>query len=189
MLGVIGDPVSPSPVACLLITGTAGVGKSAVAKEVGELMRLDSTGFAVIDLDAIAKCTTDPPVPGFFESAIMIENLSAIWPNYKRYGVSRLILARAVASRSELDALRHAIPSSSWTVCRLTAPDAVVASRLSARESGIASPFLLRIAPGLADDLAAAGIDDFAIENSAERGLTNVAKEVLARWQERTVPI
>lgn len=176
--GAAGD----GDVACLLITGTAGVGKTAVAKEIGELMRLDTTGFAVIDLDAIAKCTSDPPVPGFFESALMIDNLVAIWPNYQRYGVTRLILARAVPTRDELDSLRRAVPKSRWTVCRLTAPPSVLATRLEQRETGIARDFLLRISPTLADEMAANRIEDFVVENGDDRPLTDVARDVLGLW-------
>lgn len=175
----------PPRVECLLISGTAGAGKSAIAKEIGELMRLDSTGFAVIDLDAIAKCTTDPPVPGRFESALMVENLAAIWPNYRRYGVTHLVLARAVATAEELDAMRQAVPEARWTVCRLEAPEHVVAARLTAREAGIARTFLLGISPRLAAEMAANRIEDVAVTNGADRSVTEVADEILGLWRGR----
>ncbi len=184
-MGGVGTGAEPVRMECLLISGTAGVGKSAIAKEIGELMRLDSTGFAVIDLDAIAKCTTDPPVPGRFESALMVENLAAIWPNYRRYGVVHLILARAVATADELDALRQAVPDARWTVCRLEAPEHVVAARLNAREAGIARSFLLGVSPGLAAEMATNRIEDFAVANGTDRSLTEVADEILGQWRDR----
>jgi predicted kinase len=181
VLGSLPDGVD---VACLLITGTAGAGKSAVAKEIGELLRGNATGYAVIDLDAIAKCETDPPVPGRFESALLLANLEAIWPNYRRYGVRFFVLARAVVDRSELDDLRACIPRSHWTVCRLTAPEPLVAQRLRMREPGIAQDFLLRVSPALAAEMAAEAIEDFLVTN-ADRPLTNVAGDVLDEWRQR----
>lgn len=180
--------LSPLPddfdVACLLITGTAGAGKSAVAKEIGEILRGAAPGFAVIDLDAIAKCETDPPVPGRFESALLLANLTAIWPNYQHYGVRFLVLARAVVDRSELEDLQACIPRSHWTVCRLTADEALVEQRLRAREPGIAQEFLIRVSPALASEMAAEAIEDFVVTNDG-RSLTEVATEVLRGWQHR----
>ena len=177
---------SDAPVSCLLLTGTAGAGKSVVAKEVGEVLRLRTTGFAVIDLDSIAKCTTEPPVPGRFESELMIANLVSIWPNYRRYGVTRLITARAVVDRDEFDAMRVAIPNSVWTVCRLVAPPSVVTERIRAREHGIAQAFLVGLAAPMAQEMAASAIDDFTVENGRDRSVTDVAEEVIRRWDARS---
>ena len=170
-------------VACLLITGTAGSGKSAVAKEIGELLRLEATGYAVIDLDAIAKCTTDPPVPGRFESALLVANLAAIWPNYQHYGVRHLVLARAVVSHDELETLRACIPRSHWTVCRLTAPDELLADRLRAREPGTALKFLIRVSRELAIEMDERQIENYVVANT-ERSLTEVSTDVLDQWLE-----
>jgi hypothetical protein len=180
MTGALPDGLD---VACLLITGTAGAGKSAVAKEIGELLRGNATGYAVIDLDAIAKCDTDPPVPGRFESALLLANLAAIWPNYQGYGVRFLVLARAVVDQSELDDLRACIPRSHWTVCRLDAPEPLVEQRLRMREPGIAQEFLLRVSPAIAAEMAAEAIEDFCLTN-ADRPLTDLASDVLHEWSQ-----
>jgi dephospho-CoA kinase len=177
--------VNDEPIQVLLITGTAGVGKTAIAKEIGELLRLDGCQHAVIDLDAIARCDVDPPVPGFFGAALMIDNLRAIWPNYARYGVRTVVLARAVFDAAELDDVRAAIPGSCWFVVRLSAPQAVVVDRLTAREPGIARDFLVRISGELArnaDDADVAEIADLVVDNGP-RHLTDVAREVLGCWR------
>ena len=184
MLGPLPDDLD---VACLLITGTAGAGKSAVAKEIGEILREHATGYAVIDLDAIAKCATDPPVPGRFESALLLDNLAAIWPNYRHYGVRFLVLARVVVDRAERDDLEGCIPRSYWTVCRLSAPQPLVEQRLRAREPGMAQEFLVRVSPELAAEMAAEAIEDFLVPNDG-RSLTDVASEVLGEWQARLPP-
>jgi dephospho-CoA kinase len=173
------------PIECLLITGTAGAGKSAVAKEIGEQLRTTAPGFAVIDLDALAKCDVDPPVAGFFASTLMADNLAAIWPNYLRYGVDRAILARAVPSFDELEIIVRTIPDSHWTVCRLVADRSTIVARLRARETGTAQEFLVRISEGLHDELARAALEDFAVDNAAERPLVDVAAEVLHGWRSR----
>lgn len=181
MLGSLPDDLD---VACLLITGTAGAGKSAVAKEIGELLRGVATGYAVIDLDAIARCETDPPVPGRFESALLLANLASIWPNYQRYGVRFLVLARVVVDRSELEELQACIPRSHWTVCLLSAPETLVAQRLRTRGPGTAQEFLVRVSPELAAEMAAEAIEDILVSNDG-RSLTDVATEVLNEWQAR----
>lgn len=170
---------------CLLLTGTAGAGKSTVAKEIGELMRLDSTGFAVVDLDAVAKCTVDPPVPGRFESELMVANLASMWPNYQRYGVRRLVLARAVVTPDELSELRGAVPDSHWTVCRLIASEDVIGQRLRAREAGVSQEFVLGVSRSLSAEMDDHPIADFVIANDSG-SITDVAREVLTRWRERT---
>lgn len=168
---------------CLLLTGTAGAGKSAVAKEIGELMRLDSTGFAVVDLDAVAKCTVDPPVPGRFESELMVANLAAMWPNYRRYGVHRLVLARVIVTAEELTELRSAVPLAHWSVCRLVASQDVIGRRLRAREPGVSQDFILELSRTLSAEMEEHPIEDFVVDNDG-RSVTDVAREVLSRWRE-----
>ncbi len=175
------DPTDDAAVDCLLLTGTAGSGKSTVAKEIGELMRVDSTGFAVIDLDAVAKCTVDPPVPGRFESALMVANLAAMWPNYRRYGVEKLVLARAVVTADEVAELRGAVPKSRWTICRLVAPEDVIDRRLRSREPGVSQEFIVGVSRSLSAEMDQHSIADFVVDNGSE-SVTVVAREVVRRW-------
>ncbi|MCB1000172.1 MAG: hypothetical protein KDB40_12830 [Acidimicrobiales bacterium] len=154
-----------------------------MAKEIGELMRVDSTGFAVIDLDAVAKCTVDPPVPGRFESELMVANLGSIWPNYRRYGVERLVLARAVVTADELADLRGAVPKSRWTICRLAAPEDVIDRRLRAREPGVSQEFIVGVSRSPSAEMDQHSIADFVVDNGSE-SVTVVAGEVLRRWRE-----
>ena len=183
--GVAREPTVDIDAECLLLTGTAGSGKSTVAKEIGELMRVDSTGFAVVDLDAVAKCTVDPPVPGRFESELMVANLASMWPNYRRYGVERLVLARAVVTHDELAEIRDAVPKSRWTVCRLIASENVIDRRLRVREPGMSQEFLVGVSRSLSAEMDEHRIADFVVDNSSAP-VTVVAAEVLRRWRELT---
>lgn len=162
----------------VLLTGAPGVGKTAVAKEMGELLLRAGARRAVIDLDVLGEVS--PPCPeGTFNSPLVARNLAAIWPNFRDHGVDRLVLARVVGGKEEVAAYRSAIPEAAMRVCRIAAPPATVAERLAARETGIKRDFLLRITSGLDERLSRLGVEDFTVENAAGRSLTDVALEVL----------
>ena len=89
----------------LLITGTVGAGKTAVAREIGELLRLTGLatgmrmGCGVIDLDALSYVAAGP-VEDRFNSNFVVDNLKAVWPNYAARGVERLVLAALSAQHT-----------------------------------------------------------------------------------------
>ncbi len=169
-----------SVVPTVLLTGAPGVGKTAVASEMGELLLRAGVRHAVIDLDALSHAT--PPCPdGTFNSPLVARNLAAIWPNYRDHGVDRLVLARIIGGKEEVIAYRSAVPEADMTICRIVAPAATVADRLVARETGLKRDFLLRVTSGLEEQLARLEVEDFTVENDACSPLTDVALEVLRR--------
>lgn len=131
---------SSSPVSVLLITGTVGVGKSALAREIGELLRRGGAAGAVIDLDALSYACSGP-VEDRFNSGLVLANLKAIWPNYAVRGVRYLVLARYVGAADELLEYHEAIPAASLMVCRVTSPAETVWERLRRREVGLERDF------------------------------------------------
>ena len=178
-----------TPVSVLLITGTVGAGKTAVAREVGELLRLTRLtrshhpqrfAAGVIDLDALSYVASGP-VEDRFNSNFVLENLKAIWPNYAARGVNHLVLARYVGAAGEIDAYRQAIPSATLTVCRVIAPAATVQDRLRQREVGIGHDFLLALSQTLEAESARAAVEDFVVDNGPDRTITEVAREVMTR--------
>lgn len=106
---------------CCLITGTVGAGKTAVAREIGELLRLTRVAggmrmvCGVIDLDALSYVAAGP-VEDRCNSNFVVENLKAIWPNYAARGVDHLVLARYTGAAHEVEGYREAIPSATVTV-------------------------------------------------------------------------
>lgn len=180
------DQASSPQVSVLLITGTVGAGKTAVAREIGELLRLTGlatgmrVGCGVIDLDALSYVAAGP-VEDRFNSNFVVDNLKAVWPNYAARGVERLVLARFVGAGHEVEAYREAIPSATVTVCRLTAPAETVQGRLRRREYGIARDFLMALSQTLAAEIDDLGFEDFAVENGPDRSVTDVAREVTER--------
>lgn len=164
----------------LLITGTVGAGKTAVAREIGELLRKSGVTSAVIDLDSLSYVS-----PGVeddrFNSRLVLRNLMAIWPNYASLGVDHVVLARFVAGVEELDAYRRAIPRATVTVCRVVAPAEIVQERLHRREPGVARAFLVELSRTLEPEIDALALEDFVVENGRSRSITGVAEEVLIR--------
>jgi hypothetical protein len=172
----------------VLLTGAPGVGKTAVAKEMGELLLRAGVRHAVIDLDALGE-VSPPCQEGTFNSALVARNLAAIWPNFRDYGVDRLVLARVIGDKEEVVSYRRAIPEAVMKICRISAPAETIAERLAVRETGIKRDFLLGITSGLDERLSHLGAEDFAVENGASRSLTEVALEVLRllAWPGSTV--
>jgi adenylylsulfate kinase len=180
------NQASPDHVSVLLLTGTVGAGKTAIAYEIGELLRLTRvvTGvrvaIGVIDLDALSHASAGS-VEDRFNSKFVVENLKAVWPNYVARGVDHLVLARYVAAAHELDAYREAIPSATLTVCRITAPATTIQDRLRRRESGLARDFLMTLSQTLAAESEGLAFEDFAVDNGPDRSVTDVAREVAER--------
>jgi hypothetical protein len=163
----------------VLITRAPGAGKSAVAKEVHELLRLAGVRNAMIDLDALGNVFPEADLP--FNSQLILSNLAASWPNYRSLHLERLVLARILLSDDEVDAYRFAIPEMQLSVCRLEAPDEELRRRLRAREPGVSQEFLLRVAPRLAEELRNNAVENFVVDNGPGRSLTAVGRELLQR--------
>jgi hypothetical protein len=83
---------------------------------------------AVIDLDDLCKVY---PVP---DRSFARENLKAIWPNYAAIPHLKLVIPSVIADEEERRMLRSAVPGATFAVCELTAPEAVLKDRVTARE-------------------------------------------------------
>jgi hypothetical protein len=172
------EPTPTAAVPTLLISGTCGAGKSTVALEAHDLLGAARIPHALVDLDAL---TQHWPVEPPFNRALMLENLSALWPNHRRRGASRLLLAGVVEERAELAGYREAIPGARIVVCRLLAPHALRIERLRTRmPPGPARDWHVRRTVELEEILEAGGAEDFAVTNG-ERPSRETAREVLER--------
>lgn len=163
-----------------MITGTVGSGKTAAAKEIGELLRLAAVPHAVLDLDELGRVRPAKP-DGSFNHHLIARNLRAVWPNYRDLGVERVVLARILESRGELDDYRNAIPGAHITVCRLVADPQVTRQRLQNREGGHAREFLLRASGDLDPKIAGLALEDFAFANEAGRSIGELARLILEK--------
>ena len=173
-----GQRNAPASVPLLIISGSMGAGKTTVLSEASDLLVEAGVPHAVIDLDWLGQMN---PRQDPFGQRLIFANLATIWPNYVAAGAERLIVARVVEDRSELDQYRTAVLGAEPVVCRLTAPVGLMHERLRTREPGMNLEHALRRAAELDGILERAGVEDFTVDNGPGRHIGDVAREVLVR--------
>ncbi len=115
-------------ISVLIITGPVGVGKTTVALEIGSIgSLLEQAGIphAVVDLDSLAWLYP-APADDQFNNHLAFRNLAAVWDNYAKTGIQRLVIARVIESRDELAWYHEAIPDAEITIVRLRASEATL---------------------------------------------------------------
>ncbi len=167
-----------TPARAILLTGTVGSGKTAVAIEIGELLEAGDRSYALVDLDWLAW-VRPAPASIYTVHSLLAENLGLIWPRFREAGVERLVLARYLDDAAQLRALRAVLPGVELCVVRLTAPQPLVEQRLRARDAGVQLEEHLAETARLAARAEAAAIEDAVVANG-ERPLRAVAEDVVA---------
>lgn len=110
----------------------------------------------------------------------MYRNLQSVCENYASLGVKRLLLARAMEDRAELELCRGAVSATNTVVCHLTASVEAKEQRVKTREPGVRQQeYVARVAK-LNAILDRAQLENFTITNE-NRSLTDVAIEMLAK--------
>jgi len=137
---------------------------------------------ASIDLDALGGARLTTPNQ---DKELMYRNLRSVWQNYARVGVRRLVLARAIEERAELECCCNAVSASAASgvkvsVCRLTASMKTMQARVQTREIGQLQNTLVARVPELDAILDRAHLEDFSLLNE-NRPVTEVAHEMLVR--------
>jgi hypothetical protein len=160
----------------LVITGTMGSGKTTVLAEASDILKSLKIPHAAIDLDALGVAY----MPERQLENEMYENLSSISNNCGRLGVTRLLVARAIESRAELNRCCRAVGATETMVCRLVASDQTTERRVAERERGMLRQQLIERVTKLNTILDAAGIEDFRITNE-DLVVTDVAHKILIR--------
>ena len=100
----------------LLVTGTVGAGKTAVAEALGDLLAERGVPHAVIDVDWLRRSWPSPPDDPF-NGGITLRNLRAVARNFLDDGARLLVLAGVVESRAERESYQDAI-GVPMAVCR-----------------------------------------------------------------------
>src|SRR5579864_5037310 len=103
--------------ALLIITGSMGSGKTSVLYEASDILAFRNIPHASIDLDALGTAH----LPSSVRDKLMYRNLRPVSENYAHVGLTRLLLARAIENRAELECCREAVSAAKVVVCRLTA--------------------------------------------------------------------
>lgn len=169
--------LTESDVPLLIVSGTVGVGKSAVLDEIHHVLRTAHLPHACIDLDAIGLSW---PIRGVFNQTSILENLGALWGNFRAAGARRLAIAGVVERPDDLAALRLAVPGARVVLCQLLASDATRLQRLRQREVGAGFEWHVQRTSELQAILERAALHDFTVVNDA-RAVRDVAHEVLIR--------
>ncbi len=164
----------------LIITGSMGAGKTTVLAEASDILALRHITHAAIDLDALGLAHLSSAASN---DNVMYRNLQAVCKNYASLGVTRLLLARAMEERAELEVCRDVVLATNTLVCRLTASIEAMKQRVKMRESGVSQrEYVARVAK-LNVILDRARLEDFIVVNE-NRSVTEVAHEMLfkAGW-------
>jgi len=115
----------------LLVTGTVGIGKSTVGREVCRLLSDQGEPNAFVDLDHLSgywpRRADDP-----FNTRLTAENLGSVGANFAAEGARSLVVAGIVENQADLDLYERAV-SKTIAVVRLTAPPHVIRERLHRR--------------------------------------------------------
>lgn len=115
----------------IFIGGRSGVGKSAAAFALHDLLSDLDVRHAVVEGDAL-----DLAHPAPWEHRLAERNLSAVWANYREAGYERLVFTNTV-SVLEAEALASAMGGEvDVTSVLLRASNPTVAARLGGREHG-----------------------------------------------------
>ena len=161
----------------LIITGTMGAGKSAVLGEASDILALRHTIHAAIDLDALGLAY----LPSMASNdSVMYANLQSVCKNFAAAGVRRLVLARAMGDRTELEFCRDIVSATNTMVCRLTAGIETMQRRVKMRESGLAQREYVARVEKLNVILDHAKLEDFIVVNE-NRSVNEVANEMLVK--------
>ena len=154
-----------------------GAGKTSLLGEASDILALRHIVHAAIDLDALGLAHL-PSAPG--NDGVMYRNLQSVCNNYASLGVRRLLLARAIEDRAELELCRGIVSATNTVVCRLTASIETMRQRVRAREAGVSQrKYIARVAE-LNVILERARLEDFTVTNE-NRSLTEVAQEMLVK--------
>lgn len=160
----------------LFISGTVGVGKTAIGMAASDILAEREVPHAFVDRDAL--CTSWPPVDRFNE-ATALRNLVSIWTNFRDQGIDRLIVAGVLERSADVERYVDAL-GEPIVICRLVAPQPVREARLRARDEGTSLDRHLARTVELERIVEAAGLEDFTVHNDG-RPRREVAAEVLDR--------
>ena len=149
----------------LLLNGTVGAGKSTLAEALGRLLDTHGIANARLDIDDVRR-KWPAPSGDPFNTALAIQNLTALSTNFVRAGIDRLILAGVMETASERDSYSTAVGMPLVT-CRLHVGADQLRKRLSLRHTDEEElRWHLARAPELDRILDQARLDDYSVDTS-----------------------
>lgn len=167
----------------LVVNGTMGAGKTAVASAALDLLSDRGARAAFIDADALGQAEPTPPQDPF-NDALVLDGLRAVAPLYRRRGYGCIVVARVVEDPEDRTRYARAFASDAGaadvSIVRLDAPEEERFARLTAREpEGKWRDFALERSAELDDILRAEDLDDAVLDNDGSRPAIDVASDAL----------
>jgi len=171
------------PIPVLVVTGPVGVGKTATAEAISDLLNQAGVAHAMVDLDQLRWCHPAPPHDRF-HVALGLTNLAAVWANYRAAGAGRIVIADVVESPDEVAGYRSAIPGADVRVVRLHAALPTIERRLEGRNEGASLVWHRHRAAELSEIMERARVGDLLVDTDG-KSVAAVAREILARvgWE------
>jgi hypothetical protein len=168
--------VSDPAASAVLVTGVYGAGKSTVVADVGALLQSRGVHFGVLDIDWL----------GWFDSGgdqvaqrrVVLTNLASVCSSILEQGVGRLAMAWSIRDRSQLDAVRLAVPAA-LRVVRLEVSRDLVERRLSADPTEERREDDLRVAREWLEAGHGVGLEDLLLPGDRPVRETS---EVICSW-------
>lgn len=154
-----------------------GAGKSAVLAEASDILALRHVVHAAIDLDALGLACLPSTASN---DSVMYSNLQWVCKNYAAAGVRRVMLARAMEDRPELEFCRDVVSATHTVVCRLAAGVKTMQERVTMREAGLFQREYVTRVSKLNIILDDAKLEDFLVGNE-NRTVNEVANEMLIK--------
>ncbi|WID94645.1 hypothetical protein QO058_17605 [Bosea vestrisii] len=176
-----------APVEILLITGPAGIGKSTLCWEMGDLLAEAGIAHAAIESDELDRVF---PKPGAEDLAPLAPgardvsqlNLAALWGTYRGLGHTRLIMSGVMLHVGfDKSWILAAIPDARITVVRLRGSEGSLLERLDRRETGAGREAQIERSLRQAKRMASEVADDFIVVDTDELTPAELARDVLAR--------
>ena len=168
------------PVPVVVLTGTIGVGKTAIAMTMSEMLHERRIRNGLLEVDWLGEVYPAPYPEDPYSTGFAMKNLAAIWPNFLEVGITRAVVAMTIENPQELEDVKAALRSADVTVVRLEASRHTRAERIKRRELGALLHHFLEKTDPLAKQMEYLGIGDLVVENDA-RTPQEVAAEILTR--------
>jgi adenylylsulfate kinase len=164
-----------------------GVGKTTLVEEMSGLLRQAEIAHAAVDFDQLTASYPRSPDDDAWGTELGLANLAALWRNFSELGADRLLIARVIEHRRELDGFQRAVPGAEIVVVRLRASLETMRARVRRRGTGLSMEWHLNRAGELAASMDAAPFEDLLVETEG-RHQTDLARDVLDRlgWLDAT---
>lgn len=167
------------PTRVLVVNGTMGAGKTAVASAIGDILGERGARFGWIDGDAL--CQAGPIAPGDpYNQGLLFDALAGAAPAYRSRGLGIVVVARVVEDPDDRSRYARAFHSDGGaadvTIVRLTAPEEDRLARIDAREpEGFWRDFGHRRTVELEAALEALDLDDLVVDNAGRTAAATAA--------------